>query len=65
MRALRRGAGRELTLRDVRLAVPQLGQRFDEGSDSAVLEAIADALDPWLRAAGFQRIQALDELDCL
>ena len=59
-RALRRGAGRERTLRDVRIAVA----RLDPG-DSALLEAFADALDPWLHAAGFERIEALDEVDCL
>jgi hypothetical protein len=59
-RALRRGAGRERTLRDVRIAVA----RLDPG-DSAVLEAFADALDPWLHAAGFERIEALDEIECL
>jgi hypothetical protein len=59
-RALRRGAGRERTLRDLRVAVA----RRDPG-DSAVLEAIADGIDPWLHAAGFERIEALDEIECL
>jgi hypothetical protein len=30
-----------------------------------VVEAFADALDPWLHAAGFERVDALDEIDCL
>ena len=30
----------------------------------AVHEAVANGLDPWLRAAGFERIQALEEVDC-
>jgi hypothetical protein len=65
VRALRRGAGRKRTLRDVRIGVRRLAERFDDASDSAVDEAFADALDPWLRAAGFERIEGLDEVDCL
>ena len=42
----------------------RIGERFDGGDDSAVLEAVSDALDPWLHAAGFERIQALDEVNC-
>ena len=64
-RALRRGAGRASTLRDVRTGMARIGERFEAGDDSAVLEAVSDALDPWLHAAGFQRIQALDEVNCL
>ena len=64
-RALRRGASRATTLRDVRIGMARIGERFDGGDDSAVLEAVSDALDPWLHAAGFERIEALDEVNCL
>ncbi len=64
-RALRRGAGRASTLRDVRIGMARIGDRFQGGAASDVLGAVADALDPWLHAAGFQRIQALDEVNCL
>jgi hypothetical protein len=32
--------------------------------DSPVPADVAIAIDPWLRAAGFAGIDALDELDC-
>jgi len=63
-RALRHGAGRELTLRDVRIGITKLDERFEGVSDTDTLEALADGLDPWLHAAGFERIDALGEIVC-
>jgi len=63
-RALRRGTSRALTLRDVRIGMERIEERFDEGAASDVLGAVSDALDPWLHAAGFQRIAAVDEVNC-
>jgi dipeptidyl aminopeptidase/acylaminoacyl peptidase len=63
-RALRRGAGREETLRRVRLDYGAVNARFDEALDTAVEEAVADEIDRWLIAAGYEPIEALDEITC-
>jgi hypothetical protein len=38
-------------------------RRF-HADDSMIVDEVADALDPWLHAAGYDRIESLDELDC-
>ena len=63
-RRLRRGAGREWTLRRVRLQFHRIAARFPEADDTVVREAVGDELDKWLRAAGFARIEAYDEITC-
>ena len=63
-RALRRGAGREETLRRVRLDYAKVDDRYDEAGDTAVRDAVADELDKWLHAAGWERIEAFDEITC-
>src|SRR6185503_16886852 len=45
--ALRRGAGRATTLRDLRIGMARLGDRFQEGGSSDVIGAVSNALDPW------------------
>jgi hypothetical protein len=35
-----------------------------EAMDTAVREAVGDGTDQWLIAAGFQRIDAYDEISC-
>jgi hypothetical protein len=42
----------------------RVSERFLGASDTMVEEALANALDTWLHAAGFARIEALDEFDC-
>jgi hypothetical protein len=32
--------------------------------DAMTADMVADALDPWLHAAGYERVEALDEIDC-
>ena len=63
-RSLRRGADRETVLSRVRLDYAKVDDRFGEAGDTAVREAVADELDRWLRAAGFELIEALDEITC-
>jgi hypothetical protein len=63
-RALRRGTGRARTLVIVSDEYARVAKRFDEALDSEVGEALAVELSKWLRAAGFEEIEALDELDC-
>jgi hypothetical protein len=60
-RALRRGDGREETLRRVRIAYAKVD---DEAGDTIVREAVANELDKWLHAAGWDRIEAFDEITC-
>ena len=64
-RALRRGAGREEALRQIRLDHLRVAERFGEANDTAVGEAIGDEVDKWLRAAGFEGTGARDEYTCL
>ena len=63
-RALRRGDGREETLRRVRLDYAKVDDRYDEAGDTIVREAVAEELDKWLHAAGWERIEAFDEITC-
>jgi len=63
-RSLRRGADREAVLSRVRLDYAKVADRYDEALDTAVREAVADELDRWLRAAGFEPIEAFDEITC-
>jgi hypothetical protein len=32
--------------------------------DSMTVDLVANALDPWLHAAGYERIETLGEIDC-
>jgi hypothetical protein len=61
---LRHGAGRARSIERLRAGLDRIGRRHPEVDDSAVQEAVATAIEPWLRAAGFEGIDALDELDC-
>ena len=61
-RSLKRGASRETTVERVRTAYGKV--RFKEAGDTAVREAVADQIDRWLHAAGYERIEALDEITC-
>jgi hypothetical protein len=61
---LRQGAGRAKTMQRVRLGLDRVYRHHEEAGDSAVQEAVADELDRWLHAAGFIRIDALEEIDC-
>ncbi len=63
-RALRRGDGREDTLRRVRLDYAKVDDRYDEAGDTIVRQAVADEIDRWLHAAGWERIEAFDEITC-
>lgn len=63
-RSLRRGADRETVLSRVRLDYAKAGDRFGEAGDTAVREKVADELDRWLHAAGFEPIEAFDEITC-
>jgi hypothetical protein len=63
-RSLRRGAGREAVLSRVRLDYAKVADRYAEALDTAVREAVSDELDRWLRAAGFEPIEAFDEITC-
>ena len=61
-RSLKRGASRETALERVRAAYAKV--RFKEAYDPAVRDAVADQIDRWLHAAGFSRVEALDEVTC-
>jgi hypothetical protein len=63
-RSLRRGADRETVLSRVRLDYAKAEDRYDEAGDTAVREKVADELDRWLHAAGFEPIEAYDEITC-
>ena len=63
-RSLRRGDGREQVLARVRLDFARVAERFAGAQDTAVRERLADELDRWLVAAGFEAIEALDEMTC-
>jgi hypothetical protein len=63
-RALRRGASREAAMRLVSIGYERVAKRYSEAEDSAVGEALAVELSKWLRAAGFEEIDGLDELEC-
>lgn len=63
-RGLRAGAGREETLLGVRNDLNRLDSRFDEVTDSEVENAVADELDRWLRAAGWDIVDATSEVTC-
>ena len=63
-RSLRRGDGREQVLAQVRLDFARVAGRFAGAQDTAVRERLADELDRWLVAAGFEVIEALDEVTC-
>ncbi len=63
-RSLRRGADRETVLSRVRLDYATAADRFGDAGDTAVREAVADELDRWLHAAGFEPIEAFDEITC-
>jgi hypothetical protein len=61
---LRRGAGREEVLSRVRAGYVKADERYDEAGHTAVRDAVADDLDKWLVAAGFEPIEAFDEITC-
>ena len=63
-RALKRGDGREKTLQRVRLDYLRVDDRFKGAMDTVVREAVADEIDAWLVAAGFDPIEAFDEITC-
>lgn len=63
-RALRAGAGREETLLGVSNDLNRLDHRFDSVTDSEVPEAVANELDRWLRAAGWDLIDANSDISC-
>ena len=63
-RSLRRGDGREQVLAQVRLDFARVAERYTGASDTAVRERLADELDRWLVAAGFEVIEAFDEITC-
>ena len=62
-RALRHGASRERAMGYAGDGLRPVLRRYHV-YDSEVVDLVADALDPWLHAAGYDRIEALDELDC-
>jgi hypothetical protein len=63
-RSLRRGAGREAVLARVRQDFAEVYERHPEIGDTAVRERLGDELDRWLVAAGFEVIDAYDEITC-
>jgi hypothetical protein len=63
-RALKRGVGREETLQRVRVDYVRVSDRYRGAMDTIVREAVADELDGWLVAAGFEPIEAFDEITC-
>ena len=63
-RALKRGDGREQTLQRVRLDYLRVDARYDGAMDTLVREKVADQIDAWLVAAGFEPIEAYDEITC-
>jgi hypothetical protein len=60
-RMLRHGASRGHTMGMVRRAYGKVELQYDETTDTAVREAFADELDPWLIAAGYEPIDSYDE----
>jgi len=62
-RALRRGARRERAMGYAAQGSARVMRRFGVW-DTMIIDLVADALDPWLHAAGYDRIEALDELFC-
>ena len=62
-RALRHGATRERAMAYAADGMRRVLRRFHV-DDSMTVDLIADALDPWLHAAGYEPIEALDEIDC-
>jgi len=53
-----------VVLAQVRLDFARVAGRFAGAQDTAVRERLADELDRWLVAAGFEVIEALDEVTC-
>jgi hypothetical protein len=62
-RALRRGATREQALAGTAIGMRRVLRRFHV-YDSTIIKLVANALDPWLHAAGYDRIGGLVEIDC-
>lgn len=62
--SLRNSAGREATLLRVRQDFYRLPKRYSKAGDTIVREALADQIDRWLVAAGFEPIEAFDEITC-
>jgi hypothetical protein len=62
-RALRHGATRERAMGYAADGLRLVLRRY-RVYDSEVVDLVADAIDPWLHAAGYERIESLDELDC-
>jgi len=60
-RALRAGASRGHVMGMVRRAYGIVEDQYAEAIDTAVREAFADELDPWLVGAGYERIDSYDE----
>lgn len=60
---LKAGASREAVMRMVHKRFLALEDRYDEAGDTAVREALADELDRWLKAAGYDTIESYDEFD--
>jgi len=61
---LKHGAGREETLQRVRVDYLRVYDRYDGAMDTIVREKVADQIDVWLIAAGFEPIEAYDEITC-
>jgi AcrR family transcriptional regulator len=60
-RMLRAGASRGRTMGMVRRAYGRVEDKYEEAIDTAVREAFADELDPWLIAAGYDPVDSYDE----
>jgi hypothetical protein len=60
---LKAGASRGAVMRMVHTRFEALLDRYDEAGDTAVREALADELDRWLKAAGYDTIESYDEFD--
>ena len=63
-RSLKRGDGREQVLAQVRVDFARVAGRFAGAQDTAARERLADEIDRWLVAAGFEVIEAFDEITC-
>ena len=48
----------------MRLDFARVAERYAGAQDTAVRERLADELDRWLVAAGFEAIEAFDEVTC-
>ena len=60
-RMLRAGASRGHVMASVRRRYVKLERHYREAGDTAVGERFAGQLDAWLRAAGYEPVDSLDE----